>query len=91
MTDENQVASEEAQVEGQEQEQAPGLSLQDISAAFQIIDAVTPRGAFRGEELSSVGQLRDRINAFVQHHAPAKEEGEATEEATEEVVEDTAE
>ena len=57
---------------------------------MQVIDVCTQRGAFRGEELSSVGQLRDRINAFVQHHAPAKEEGEA-EEATEEVAEDTAE
>jgi hypothetical protein len=73
MTDENQVASEEAQVEGQEQEQAPGLSLQDISAAVQIIDAVTPRGAFRGEELASVGMVRERFMAFLRH---AKEQGQ---------------
>jgi|TARA_B110000444_G_scaffold246092_1_gene267252 hypothetical protein len=70
----------------------PQISLADFSATLQVIDVCTQRGAFRGEELSSVGQLRDRINAFVQHHAPAKEEGEeATEEATEEVVEETAE
>lgn len=68
----------------------PQISLADFSAALQIIDACTQRGAFRGEELSSVGQLRDRINAFVQHHAPSKEEG-AAEEATEEVAEETAE
>ena len=73
MTDENQVASEEAQVEGQEQEQAPGLSLQDISAAVQIIEAVTPRGAFRGEELASVGMVRERFMAFLRH---AKEQGQ---------------
>ncbi len=72
----------------------PQISLADFSAALQVIDVCTQRGAFRGEELSSVGQLRDRINAFVQHHAPAKEEGEAeeaTEEVAEEVVEETAE
>ena len=69
----------------------PQISLSDFSATLQVIDACTQRGAFRGEELSSVGQLRDRINAFVQYHAPSKEEGVATEEATEEVVEETAE
>jgi len=72
----------------------PQISLADFSAALQVIDVCTQRGAFRGEELSSVGQLRDRINTFVQHHAPAKEEGEAeeaTEEVAEEVVEETAE
>ena len=68
----------------------PQISLADFSAALQVIDVCTQRGAFRGEELSSVGQLRDRINAFVQHHAPAKEEG-AAEEATEEVAKETAE
>ena len=74
MTDENQVASGEAQVEDrQEQEQAPGLSLQDISAAVQIIDVVTPRGAFRGEELASVGMVRERFMAFLRH---AKEQGQ---------------
>jgi hypothetical protein len=75
MTDETQVASGEAQVEdqGTEQEQAPGLSLQDISAAVQIIDVVTPRGAFRGEELASVGMVRERFMAFLRH---AKEQGQ---------------
>ena len=68
----------------------PQISLADFSAALQVIDVCTQRGAFRGEELSSVGQLRDRINAFVQHHAPAKEKG-AAEEATGEVAEETAE
>ena len=71
MTDENQVASTEAPE--QEQEQAPGLSLQDISAAVQIIDVVTPRGAFRGEELASVGTVRERFMAFLRH---AKEQGQ---------------
>ena len=73
MTDETQVASGEAQVEDQEQEQAPGLSLNDISAAVQIIDVVTPRGAFRGEELASVGMVRERFMAFLRH---AKEQGQ---------------
>lgn len=41
------------------------LTINDIAAAVQIIDIVTARGAFRGEELSQVGALRDKYAAFV--------------------------
>lgn len=33
---------------------------QTLTATVGLIDAVTPRGALRGEELSSVGQLREQ-------------------------------
>ena len=56
MTEENQAP------ETQEQEQAPGLSLNDISAAVQIIDVATARGAIRGEELLPVGTVRQRCS-----------------------------
>lgn len=67
MTEENQAP------ETQEQEQAPGLSLNDISAAVQIIDVATARGALRGEELLPVGTVRQRFMAFLEH---AKEQGQ---------------
>jgi hypothetical protein len=41
------------------------LTINDIAAALQVIDIVTARGAFRGEELSQVGMLRDKFAAFV--------------------------
>ena len=46
---------------------------------LQVIDVCTTRGGFRGEELSSVGQLRDRVSAFLEFHKPeeAAEEEEA--------------
>lgn len=62
-----------------EQTQEPGLSLQDIAAVVQIIDAAVNRGAIRGEEMVAVGTIRDRFAAFV-NHAQAQEGGEATEE-----------
>jgi hypothetical protein len=62
----------EGTTEAQEQ-QAPGLSLNDIMAAVQIIDIVTQRGAIRGEELVSVGTVRERFVAFLRH---AKEQGQ---------------
>ncbi len=79
--------SEETQVETPETPETqnePQISLADFSAALQVIDACTTRGAFRGEELSSVGQLRDRLVAFVEFHAPS-EEGEGEEDTAEEV------
>jgi hypothetical protein len=70
MTDENTIIEGEAQVQEQ---QAPGLSLNDIMAAVQIIDVVTQRGAVRGEELVSIGTVRERFIAFLRH---AKEQGQ---------------
>ena len=50
-----------------------------------VIDTVVQRGGFKGEELSTIGQLRDQAVQLIQmaeaHAAegagPAKEEGEA--------------
>jgi hypothetical protein len=61
--------SEENQVE----DQGPGLSLNDIAAAVQIIDAASARGAIRGEEMVAVGTVRERFMAFLNH---AKEQGQ---------------
>lgn len=70
------------------EKQEPQISLADFGAALQVIDVCTSRGAFRGEELSSVGQLRDRLNAFVEFHTPKESESEAEEgETAEETVE----
>jgi len=41
------------------------LTINDIGAALQVIDVATARGAIRGEELSQVGALRDRLAAFL--------------------------
>lgn len=55
------------------QDQGPGLSLNDIAAAVQIIDAASARGAIRGDELVAVGTVRERFMAFLNH---AKEQGQ---------------
>jgi len=49
------------------EETKPGVSLADMALMLQIIDACSTRGAFRGEEMLEVGQLRSRLAAFVQH------------------------
>jgi hypothetical protein len=45
------------------------INLQDVNAVVQIIDTVTARGAFRGPELTGVGQLREKFAAVLQAEA----------------------
>jgi len=62
--------------EGAEEQEAPQLSLQDIATMVQIIDIVSRRGGFEGQELEAVGGLRNRVVAFLNAAAP---KGEAPE------------
>jgi len=61
-TDPNEVISETT------------ISLGDITAVIQIIDVVTKRGAFNGEELGDVGAVRNRLKAFIVAATPAAAE-----------------
>ena len=74
--------------EGAQEQQAPQLSLQDISTFVQIIDICSKRGGFEGPELEAVGGLRSRVVKFLEANAP--KDGEAPEgdvPVAEEVVE----
>ena len=62
--------------EGAEEQEAPQLGLQDIATMVQIIDIVSRRGGFEGQELEAVGSLRNRVVAFLNAAAP---KGEAPE------------
>ena len=62
--------------EGAQEQEAPQLSLQDIATMVQIIDIVSRRGGFEGQELEAVGGLRNRVVAFLNAAAP---KGEAPE------------
>ena len=46
------------------------LSVQDVGNALQIIDECSRRGAFQGNELQSVGSVRDKLAAYVDANAP---------------------
>jgi len=46
-------------------EENPQIGVADLEAVVQIIDACSQRGAFKGDELASVGNVRNRIDAFV--------------------------
>lgn len=63
--------------------QAPTIHLNDFVVVVNIIDACSQRGAFKGDELSAVGQLRDKFALFVKANTPKTEATEqpATEQA----------
>lgn len=59
------------------------ITLQDLATVVNIIDVCSQRGAFKGEELSVVGQVREKIAAIVKANTPAETAQEGTEEAGE--------
>lgn len=58
------VTSDNAQSENPQDK--PGLNIQDLVNVLRVINTCTQRGAFKADELSGVGGLYDRLNAFVQ-------------------------
>jgi hypothetical protein len=48
----------------------PSLSIQDLQNMLLVIDLAVTRGAFRGAEISQIGQVFDKLNQFVQSVTP---------------------
>ena len=60
--------------EAQTQEQAPDLTVADLTAMKSIIDVASQRGAFRPAEMTAVGQTYTKLEAFL--NAVNKQQGE---------------
>ncbi len=66
-----------------------GITAGDLALMVQVIDAGSQRGAWRGEELATVGALRNKLAGIVKALNPKTEE--TTEEAGADAeVDDTA-
>lgn len=76
-------------VQNEEEQTDPSISFNQIAAVIEIIDLCSTRGAFKGAELESVGQIRNAFASFVSFHAP-KEENPTTAPSAE-VPEETSE
>jgi len=48
----------------------PNVSLQDLQNLLIVIDLATSRGAFRGNEISQIGALFDKLSLFLESVAP---------------------
>lgn len=64
----------------QQQEQKVVINLGDLSTVLQLIDVVSTRGGFQGNELAGVGLLRNKIEAFLRQNAPQQDPNVANEE-----------
>lgn len=58
------------------------LSNQAARSTIAVIDAVTQRGGFRGEELSTIGGLRDQCVQIVQLVESIQEQEAAAEDTS---------
>lgn len=76
MSDENKT---EAQQPATEQAPAPDLTVQDLTAMKSIIDVASTRGAFKPNEMTTVGTVYSKLEAFlnaVQAQQEAKTEAQ---------------
>ena len=74
------VSNEEAVNQEQPGTPVESISLRDLDQIAQIIDLATTRGAFRGQELSTIGALYDKLATFLNS---VKEQQEAAKAAAE--------
>ena len=76
----------EAPAETAEQEQTgiDSISLQDLQVLANVVDLATQRGAFRGNELTQVGAVFDKLSTFLAQVAAAQAEQTDAEEGTQE-------
>ena len=57
------------------------IGLQDLQLLAQIVDLASQRGAFRGNELTQVGSVFDKLTVFLQYVADKQAEAAEGEEA----------
>ncbi len=89
MAKEDNTVSNEAEVQEQPGTPVESISLRDLDQIAQIIDLATTRGAFRGQELSTIGALYDKLATFLNSVKEQQEAAKAAAEAEEAPVEDT--
>ena len=71
MSDENKVSETTApeaatEVPAQPQQQGPDLTVQDLQNLKSIIDVASQRGAFKPNEMMTVGQTYSKLEMFLE-------------------------
>jgi len=74
----------EEQVQQTDAPEDTSISLNDLQVLSNIVDLATQRGAFRGNELTQVGQVFDKLSTFLAQVAAAQAEQTDAEEGTQE-------
>lgn len=66
ITNEEAVSEEQVAPEGAAEQSIPeSIGLSDLQLLAQIVDLASQRGAFRGNELTQVGAVYDKLSAFL--------------------------
>jgi hypothetical protein len=74
-----------------ETQQTPQFSVNDLFVVRSIIDVCSKRGAFQANELKTVGELYEKLDAFLKEiEAKAAEENAAKEGEESEAAEEAA-
>lgn len=73
MSEEQTKTVEQPEVPQQPVEQAPELTVQDLQALKTIIDVASQRGAFKPNEMMTVGQVYTKLEMFL--NAVAAQQG----------------
>lgn len=55
-------------------ETPPAISVSELQSMVQVINTATTRGAFRGNELTVVGSLYDKLTQFLKYVAETQAE-----------------
>jgi hypothetical protein len=64
--------------------QTPQLGLQDIANLKQLVEVACVRGAFKAEEMKSVGTVYEKVDAFIKSVEAAQAQPAAAEPPAEE-------
>jgi hypothetical protein len=57
----------------EQKQQQVQITLQDIATVVQMIDVVSRRGAFEGNEMAGLGMLRNKLELFLRQNQPQGE------------------
>ena len=67
-----EAVAEQPPITDGEGAQVDSISLNDLQVLANIVDLASQRGAFRGNELTQVGAVVDKLSAFLQQVAAAQ-------------------
>ena len=71
---EEAVVEQPEVTEGTENQGVDSISLNDLQVLANVVDLASQRGAFRGNELTQVGAVFDKLSAFLAQVAAAQAE-----------------
>ena len=75
MSNEENVIPQEAEQAEPAAEQGPDLTVQDLKAIKSIIDVASQRGTFKPNEMVTVGQTYNKLEAFLAAISAQQEQG----------------